>query len=206
MTSTLRHTFAALVAACFLFLAYGSAHSYEVFLDHNTDGDITTFENLVVGPVSAPIDIVVQLDPSEPIIHATITWEMGEANPKGGACADFFGSVDYVPWEPLPNSFPFMNVVAFTCVCITAPCICDATVTIEAYVIGLTEPGLYRLATLDFSRVGMNQDCGSTTWSTATFTTGSAEPQGTLVITAAPTGTGDDAENRSWGGVKALYR
>lgn len=207
MNSTLRSSAAAIAAFLLVSLAYGVAHSYEVFLDHNTDNDISTFENLVVGPETVPIDIVVQIDPSEPIVHATITWELGEANPDGSACADVFGSVDYMPFEPLPDAFPFTSVTAFTCVCITEPCICDAMMTVEAYVVGLTEPGLYRLATLDFSRNGYSQECQVTTWPTATFQTGSSQPQGTLVITdGASTGAEDDIANRTWGRVKTLYR
>jgi len=195
------------IATLILFLsAPGEVRSYEVFLDHNTDGDINTFENLVVGPESAPIDIVLQIDPGETIVNAWIAWEFGETNPDGLACADIFGSVEYVPYAPLPDAFPFTNVVAYTCVCVAAPCPCDAQVVIEAQVAGLTEPGLYRLATLDFSRVGYTQDCTTTVWPSATFQTGSPQPQGTLVISDGTTAVGDGLDSRSWGHVKTSYR
>lgn len=203
MESRFRRLAAALALSLF---APQGVLSYEVFLDHDTDNDISTFENLVVGPESVPIDIVVQIEPGESIVSAWISWEFGDANPDGFACADIFGSVDYVPYEPLPDAFPFTDVVAFTCVCVAAPCPCDAEVVIQAQVAGLTEPGLYRLATLDFSRVGATQECATTAWPAAVFRTGSTEPQGTLVITDGTTSAGDGVESRSWGRVKTSYR
>jgi hypothetical protein len=206
MKSPIRSAIGLAVLAAFLSIP-GAANAFEVFLDYNTDDDITTFQNLVVGPVTVPIDVIVSVDPSDTVIHALISWEYGDANPEGFSCADFYGSVSYEPFVQLPSEFPFVAVTPFSCVCFTAPCPCDAELVIEAYVVGLTEPGTFKLATLDFSREGANQDCGTTVWPAATFTTGSSAPEGTLVITAeGVTGSDEPIASRTWGRVKTMYR
>src|SRR5262245_35079946 len=48
-----------LVATMAVVLSATPAAGYRVFLDHDTDNDLTTFVNVVEGPVSAPIKIVV---------------------------------------------------------------------------------------------------------------------------------------------------
>lgn len=71
----MRHALVAAPAAILVSLASGDAVAFpgEFFLDHNTDGDVSTFETLVVGPESAPIDIVVWLDVGQTLVGGVIS-------------------------------------------------------------------------------------------------------------------------------------
>ncbi|NNE44618.1 MAG: hypothetical protein HKN12_10445, partial [Gemmatimonadetes bacterium] len=52
--------FAALLVFIALLATPSPSHAYNIYLDHNTDGILQTFNNVVEGPVTAPIDIVVE--------------------------------------------------------------------------------------------------------------------------------------------------
>ena len=86
--------------------------AYEVLLDHNTDGIRETFQNVVVGEVTVPIDIVVAVGPGDlgaTFVEAYIEWGYGGG---GLGCFDVYGSIDYEPYLPLPDSGPFVNIIA----------------------------------------------------------------------------------------------
>jgi hypothetical protein len=183
------------------------ASAYDVFLDHNTDGLIFTFDNSVTGPVSVPVDIVVEIGAADvglTSVQVLLGWGYGGSSGEPG-CFDVYGSVSYVPDQPLPGAAPFVNVVPTTCVCF-GRCFCDAQLLINADISGIASPGLYRLATLDFSRVGFSDDCTAPTYPVSTFTTYSTDPRGTLVIRDEATGAEDGVEASNWGRIKALYR
>jgi hypothetical protein len=190
-----------LSAAVLAIFAAEHASAYDLYLDHNTDGHVDTFENLVEGPVEVPIDIVVLVQPGDTRIDfATIQWEFGGTDPDG-YCSDIFGSVFYDPYTYLPDTGPFTNIYVYTCVC-RFRCWCDSFMNVDADIAPGTAPGLYRLATLPFSRRGSTIDCGSEVWPSATFTTGSDGPFARLVIREAP----NSVDGFSWGRVKTLYR
>ena len=207
----MRLRFSAAVFGTFALLAFpglfaAPVAAYEVLLDHNTDGIRETFQNVVVGEVTVPIDIVVAVGPGDlgaTFVQAYIEWGYGGG---GLGCFDVYGSIDYEPYLPLPDSGPFVNIIAFTCVC-KGRCACEALMVIEADVTEFPAPGLYLLARLDFSRIGFAVDCSHPIWPVATFAA-SAASEGTLVIQAEDvvTGVEEPVESRPWGQVKALYR
>lgn len=199
--STLRRLASSLGAAVLVIFSAGHAGAYDLYLDHNTDGYVDTFENLVEGQVDASIDIVVLVQPGDTQIDfATIQWEYGGTDPDG-YCSDIYGSVLYNPYMYLPDTGPFTNIYVYTCVC-RFRCWCDSFMNIDADIAPGTPPGLYRLATLTFSRRGSTIDCGSEVWPSANFTTGSYGPYARLVIREGPS----SVDGLSWGRVKTLYR
>jgi hypothetical protein len=201
-----RSFFSGSLAAGLILLA-APADAYDVFLDYNTDGILQTFNNEAVGPVSVPVDIVVEIQPGDlglSFFQAGIGWGYGGSTGDPG-CFDVFGSVDYIRDQPLPDAPPFVNIVPFTCVCF-GRCWCESQLFISADVSGLTSPGLYRIATLTFSRVGFANDCSSPTYAISTFTTYSSDPRGTLVIRSDAVAVGQGVETTNWGRIKALYR
>lgn len=198
-----------------LLAASPPARAFDVFLDHDTDNDPSTFENLVEGPLSAPVDLVVSFDAGDLAVGTVsfiVRWGYNPPDPGGSqGCFDTMGSIDYVPWDPLPDQGPFTNAVAYTCVC-RFRCNCEAEMSVQADVSGLTQPGNYVLATLDFSRMGWSkQSCGTmVAWPQADFETfclfpacdNPGDPRAKLTITDGAT----SVESSSWGKVKALYR
>lgn len=209
----LRHSH--LLAPLLFLAAAAPAGAFDIFLDHNTDNDPTTFVNLVEGPVSAPVDLIVTFDVADlgvTSLSAVVQWGYGPPDPGGSqGCFDAIGSIVYVPWTPLPDQGPFTNVVPFTCVC-RFRCQCDAEMFIQADVTGLTQPGSFVLATLDFSRVGSSiANCGlPTTWAQSDFEVfcqfpvcaSPGDPRTKMTITDGSTAV----ESSSWGKVKALYQ
>lgn len=195
-------------------LAAGPAGAVTVFLDHNTDDDLTTFENLVVGPVSVPVDIVAVVDPEDlglTFLSVTIQWGYGGG---GLGCYDVYGSTDAEYFVPLPDSGPFTNIIPYTCVCF-GRCSCDAMLVIDADVSGLTAPGPYLLARIEFSRRGFSVDCTHPIWPVAQFQAYCqvqecdnplGDPRTTMVLRETATSTGGALEERTWGRVKALHR
>lgn len=204
-----------------IFGAAVPALAADVFLDHDTDNNPYTFENLVEGPISVPVSIVVSFtaaDLGATSVSAVIQWGYTPPDPGGSqGCFDTKGSIGYVAWTPLPDQGPFTNVVPYSCVC-KFRCSCDAQMFIQADVTGLTQPGNYVLATLDFSRMGYSlQDCGNPVeWPQSDFEAfcvfpncgSSGDPRAKMTITDGATAVdGGVLDGRSsWGKVKALYR
>ncbi|NNE43073.1 MAG: hypothetical protein HKN12_02595 [Gemmatimonadetes bacterium] len=200
-------TFAALLAFIALLATPSPSHAYNIYLDHNTDGILQTFNNVVEGPVTAPIDIVVEFSGPEigiTFFQTVISWGYGGGG-GGVGCYDVFGSVDYIYQQPLPDTGPFTSIIPFTCLCRGTPrCFCDAQLWIQADV-NLTAPGLYRLATLDFSRVGFAADCSYPVYPEATFSAG-PWPFSVMEFRDPAITVGQGVVTHAWGRIKATYR
>ena len=203
----------ALAAVALVAISAPPSPALDVFLDHNTDDDLTTFTNQVFGPDTVPIDVIVSIDEADlgmTGISVMVQWGYGGG---GLGCYDVYGSIDHFPYDPLPDSGIFRNVVGYRCVCF-ARCLCDAELNIDATIEGLTEPGNYLLARLDFSRRGFASDCTFPVWDTAYFETfcfwpqcaNPSDPRTTMLLRETATSSGEGVENLAWGRVKALYR
>ena len=55
---------AAVLCAAILAAALPPAHAFDIYLDHNTDGDPDTFDNYVANLVSVPVDLIVNFTPA----------------------------------------------------------------------------------------------------------------------------------------------
>jgi len=190
------------------------AAAVTVFLDHNTDDNPYTFENLVVGPVSVPVDVIVYIGPQDTnltFLSVLIQWGYGGGG-EGGY--DVYGSTDAGYFEPLPDSPPFTGIIPYTCLCF-GRCFCDAMVNIDATVAAPVAPGPYLLARLEFSRQGFSRECTYPIWPIAEFQAFCqvagcdnpiGDPRTTMVIRDVATTVGDAVEERTWGRVKGIYR
>ncbi len=128
-------------------LAASPAPAYRVYLDHDTDADPATFENVVEGLASAPVTIAVVLGPEDADLDfATfaIAWTCDQAGPFGVPHGD-------IEWPPAPvPSPPFTDPVQIACTGLG--CGCVAYRLFESPVGEPRAPGTYRFAILDFSR------------------------------------------------------
>jgi hypothetical protein len=208
-------TFTPLAAAALLLLPAGPAHAFDVFLDHDTDNDPTTFTNLVEGPISAPVDVVVSFtsaDLGTTALSFLVRWGYTPPNPGGSqGCFDVKGSIlGWVNGSPLPDTGPFTNIQPLQCVCRELRCQCDAELLIQADV-NVTQPGNYVIASLEFSRVGRKlSTCNTFTWVQSDFETycnfpacdTSGDPRSKMTLTDGST----EVEGSSWGRVKSLYQ
>ena len=190
------------------------AGAFDVFLDHNTDNDPDTFSNLVQGPISAPVDVIVSFDAADlgtTVISVVIRW--GYTPPSGDPeCYDVKGSVlGFQNGTPLPDRGPFTNIVPMQCVCRGFRCFCDAELLIQASVSGLTQPGNHVLASLELSRAGRALDnCSGFVWVQSDFQAecvfpacaSPGDPRAKMTLTDGSTAV----ESSSWGKVKALYQ
>jgi len=200
--------------ASLLLLPAAPAGAFDVFLDHNTDNDPTTFTNLVEGPVTAPVDVIVSFDAADlgtTSLSFLVKWGYGPPNPGGSqGCYDVKGDIDLLPGTVLPDQGPFSAIVADRCICRFLRCSCDAEMLFQASV-NVTQPGNYVLATLDFTRTGFEQTgCGDFTWVQSDFEAvcifpacdSPGDPRSKMTITDGST----EVENSSWGRVKSLYQ
>jgi len=185
-------------------LLFSPASAYRVFLDHDTDGDLTTFRNEVVGPTSAPVTIVVETDPADAgaLIHFTIAWDCG----PGVDCVTSHGKILHDELNP-PDAFPFSGTEVL--ICLSLDCGCIATRYYSTVLDDQTPAGSYALFVVPFTREGNDALCLPMTYSlnrfqvfcpTCNYAAGD-EPKTEMVIREAPVG----AEADSWGHVKARY-
>ncbi|HMB67958.1 MAG TPA: hypothetical protein VKU85_01560 [bacterium] len=205
----------ALFAAMLLVLPAAPAGAFDVFLDHNTDNDPSTFSNLVEGAISAPVDVIVSITPADlgvSTLSFVIKWGYGPPSPGGSqGCFDVKGSI--LGWEPgllLPDSGPFTNIEPLQCICRELRCFCAAELLIQANV-NVTQPGNYVLASLVFTRSGLEEStCNSFTWAQSDFEVicgfpscdTSGDPRAKMTITDGATAV----ESSTWGRVKSLYQ
>jgi hypothetical protein len=132
------------------------ATAYRVFLDHDTDNDLTTFTNEVVGPLSAPITFVVEFDSLDAGISTilfTLEWDCEEdgckyTTPHGSILDD---------WQLPPSSGPFSNIEEHTCLMFI--CQCEAGRWYTAAVSSPLQLGYHPFGTQEFSRIGVDYDC-----------------------------------------------
>jgi hypothetical protein len=206
----MRLNFRNIAAALWILVAAAPAVAFDVFLDYNTDEDPYTFVNAVDGPETVPIDIVVSFDEADldlPSIMFFVNWGYEWGDP----CYTVVGKV-YYGFEQgayLPDMSVFTNIFAYTCICRELRCSCASYFIIDADISGLTEPGNYVIARLDFSRWGTFM-CWNKLWALAEFQTNCyspdcanpEDPRTILTMQGKPT----SIEDNSWGKVKALYR
>ncbi len=194
-----------IVTAVASLLVATSAFGYRVFLDYDTDGDLTTFVNEVVGPVSAPITLVVVFGPEDVGVSSIlfhIEWDCEE----GGFCAVRHGLIE-VGGINIPPIYPFSNGQVL--LCLTTTCACSANYGYQADVASPPPVGNWELVEQEFTRVGLNPGCGDMTYSEVEFR---------VVCPDCDYEAGDDARARmvlresplpaahsTWGQIKALF-
>ena len=192
MRSTLLR--AAVAAIAFGCLA-GPAHAYRVFLDHDRDDDLGTFENLVDGSLTVPISIVVALDPEDAALGYlpfSISWDCR----SGPSDTHLIGQVEWL--DPLPVSGPFEDPAMTSCHMLN--CDCMATRVFGSPVAPRT-PGNYRFAVLSFTRdpaygtVQFRVGCEGCSYRSEDL------PKTTMTLT-----TSVIVDSASWGRVKSIYR
>lgn len=211
------------VSCLLLLMVAGPARAFDIFLDYNTDDDPNTFVNYVVGPEIVPIDLVVSIDAEDVArlnggtITAFVNWGYGGSDPEDPGCSELRGNIEFNSYDPLPDQEPFTNIVAYTCVCLNGVrCSCDAEMIVDADVTGLSEPGNYLLARLNYSRWGWSlKNCGKATlWPQAIFEShcisplcpGTDDPRHLMFLQESATSPGDGVSSSTWGRVKSLYR
>jgi hypothetical protein len=172
------------------------ADACRVFLDHDLDGDLTTFRNVVEGSPTAPITITVVLGPEDAgreDLPFALSWDCHHEGWNGVAHGD-------VAWVvPMPASPPFTDPAMNACT--GFGCDCVATRVLDSPVEGPWTEGSYAFAVVPFSRdaaydqVTFQVDCGQCSYlpgdeaaTRMTFTT---------LIGVEPAG---------WGRAKAAYR
>lgn len=140
----------------FLFLLVDSpAQAYRVFLDHNTDGDLNTFINVVEVLEVAPITIIIELDASDQglsDVYFVVEWDCVD-DPGGCNGVIRRGHVDAVPGLP-PTAYPFSNIDELFC--LGQGCICSGERTFVGDVDPNAQPGFWAFGTKPFSRLGWN--------------------------------------------------
>ncbi len=190
-----------------LILSAASARAVDIYLDFDLDQNITTFENHVVGPVAAPIDLLISVAEGDTLssLTAHLTWEF--ASGSTFECFDLIGNVNWANAN-LPDSGPFRNIQARTCDCV-ARCICLSVVEITADVDESITPGTYRFANLLFTREGMSaESCDSYVWPRSEFSAfcvgceSATDPRSVMVIEESVS----DISRVTWGRIKATYR
>lgn len=207
---------AALAPFLILVVSTGPASAVDVFLDYNTDDDPDTFVNVVEELETVPVDIVAHFDAADlgvTFVQFLVVWGYGGEDPGDPGCFDTYGSVDYV-WGVAPDRPPFTNIQPVTCVC-RLRCFCTSQMLVTAEVAGLTQPGNYVIARLDFSRWGYAiQGCGAFLWQGAQFQTSCifpscanpTDPRAVMTLGELPVAVDEPNRAGSWGQVKALYR
>lgn len=172
------------------------APAYRVYLDHDTDGDLATLDNVVEGLDVAPITLAVILDPGDAdldLVTFAISWDCHQDGFFGVPHGD-------IEWPPAPvPSPPFIEPVQIACT--GFGCGCVASRLFESPVGEPRDPGTYRFAILDFSRdagydaVRFELDC----WECA-YVPGDEERRTMTFCSPIPVGAS------SWGRTKAGYR
>jgi len=176
--------------------AAAPARAFRVFLDHDQDDDLATFDNLVEGLASAPITVTVVLGPEDEnldYLPFSVSWDCHHVLFEGIPHGD-------IDWPAsLPVSPPFTDPMMTACTGLG--CGCLASRFFDSPVGTPRTPGSYRFAVLGFSRdpsydsVRFQVECSQCSYlpgdegaTAMTFTT---------LIAADPT---------TWGRAKASYR
>jgi hypothetical protein len=186
--------------------------AYRVYLDHDTDGDLTTFVNEVVGPLSAPITYVVEfdsLDAGVPTVAFLLSWDCESTGCEFGTR---HGSI-IDDWELPKTSGPFTFITEATCLGLI--CECRAQRTYTAYVQPSPPPiGYHAFGTQELSRIGDDSSCEDMVYAEVEFRIdcpqcnyGPGDEARTRVrIRTADTAVSSGVTPDHWGRIKATYR
>jgi hypothetical protein len=196
-----------LVLSVVSLLCFSPASAFRVFLDHDTDGDLTTFRNLVEGPLAAPITIVVVFGPEDvgaTDIYFGLEWDCTLRDDGIMACPH--GDVQWV--EPLPALPPFTSPAMMACT--GFGCDCQAARMAESALSSVPVGEHRAFAILDFTREGCDPSNPGTMeyeevefrvmCSQCTYQPGD-EPQTRMLLRIDPIAV----ETTTWGRVKARY-
>ena len=204
-----RKRFCGLLAGLQLSLAFAvPASAYRVFLDHDTDGDLTTFSNSVESELSAPITYVVVFDSTDVDVTEVSFWlswgcaEAGSIVIAQGSILDDCALMDMPPFHDIGES-----------VCTAYDCGCVAGRDFWASVSAPPPIGYYAFGTQELSRLG-NDAQGNpfvhngvvfeVCCSQCDYETG--DEAYTTMTFGTPTSVSEATEVRPWGSTKALYR
>jgi hypothetical protein len=206
----LRLLAAIVIAACHV----APASAYRVYLDHDTDGDLTTFVNEVAGPVSAPITYVVEFDSLDvdagvPTVAFHLSWDCESSGCEFGTR---HGSI-LDDWQLPETGGPFMFISEGTCLDLT--CECRARRTYSAYVLPPPPPiGHHAFGTQELSRIGDDSSCGEMIHDVVEFRLDCPqcnyrpgdEARTRMLIRTMDTAVNDGVAADRWGRIKAAYR
>lgn len=172
------------------------AVAYRVYLDHDADADLGTFDNVVEGLDDAPVTVTILLGPEDADLdHVAfaLAWNCHEIGFEGVPHGD-------IEWPSvIPPSPPFTDPSQYTCT--GFGCGCVAFRGFESPVGTPRAPGAYRFAVLGFTRdpahdwVRFEVDC----WECA-YVPGDEELRSMTFTSMIP------VDAATWGRTKADYR
>lgn len=185
-----------LAAALFVGFCASPARAYRVFLDHDQDGDLSTFDNIVEGALSAPITITVVLgteDATREDVGFTVSWDCHHVDFWGVPHGD-------ITWElPIPPQPPFTDPHMDACTGFGCACVAERVFSSP---LGTPRtPGSYRFAVLGFSRFA-DYNCVQFAVSCSDCSYLPGDEAKTVMSFTTLIGV----EPESWGRTKAAYR
>lgn len=194
-----------LAAVILTWIATPATFAYRVFLDYDDDDDLWTFRNLVEGPVTVPITLVVAIDSTDAgltDVHFLVEWDCVDS----AQC--YFGEPHGdILWSDLSDTFPFSAIDMFACTGLT--CECTGTRHFTA-VVDTAAEGHWALGTLPFTRTGLGAGCEPLVYGEVEFrvqcSSCSYEPEDDPLTRMLLREGAIPARAATWGRMKALYR